>query len=243
MAKIRLDVLLVQRGLAPSRERAQALIIAGRVLCGERKIDKPGTAVDDAAAVRLLGEDLPYVSRGGLKLAHALEHFALDVKGKVALDVGASTGGFTDCLLQAGAAKVYAVDVGYGQLADKLRRDPRVINMERSNIRHLPRDAISDPIDVIVIDASFISLRLVLPAALRFAHEHTEVVALIKPQFEVGKGKVQKGGVVRDPELHAHVLQDMHALVAEVGRSVMGLTPSPITGQKKGNTEFLLWLR
>jgi 23S rRNA (cytidine1920-2'-O)/16S rRNA (cytidine1409-2'-O)-methyltransferase len=240
--KQRLDVLLVQRALVPSRERAQALIIAGRVMVGDRKIEKPGTAVADDAELRILGEDLKYVSRGGLKLEHALQHFGIDARDKIALDVGASTGGFTDCLLQAGAKKVYAVDVGYGQLAEKLRQDARVVNIERQNIRSMEPSLLHDAIDLIVIDASFISLKIVLPSALRFATAHTEVVALVKPQFEVGKDKVQKGGVVRDPELHAQVLAEMNTLVTVVGRSVRGLTPSPITGKKEGNTEFLLWL-
>ena len=203
MSKLRLDVLLHQRGLAPSQQRAQALIMAGRVMVGTTKIDKPGAAVDREAELRVLGEDMPFVSRGGVKLAHALREFSLDVRDRVAMDVGASTGGFTDCLLQAGTARVYAVDVGYGQLAEKLRTDARVVNLERTNNRTLA--ALSERVSLIVIDASFISLRIVLPAALAFLAPHGDVVALIKPQFEVGKSRVGKGGVVRDPELHAEV--------------------------------------
>jgi len=218
------------------------MILAGRVMVGEKKVDKAGTAVKDDVKLRLLGDDLRYVSRGGLKLAHALKHFGIAVAGQVAMDVGASTGGFTDCLLQAGARKVYAIDVGYGQLAEKLRQDPRVINSERTNIRTMDAGLLKEMLDLIVIDASFISLKVVLPAALQFADPGTQVVALVKPQFEVAKGKVEKGGVVRDPLQHAQVLQEMEALVREVGRSVRGLTPSPILGKKEGNTEFLLWL-
>jgi 23S rRNA (cytidine1920-2'-O)/16S rRNA (cytidine1409-2'-O)-methyltransferase len=181
---------------------------------------------------------LPFVSRGGLKLQHALTAFALDVQGRVALDVGASTGGFSDCLLQAGAARVYAVDVGYGQLAEKLRTDPRVVNRERTNIRTL--ESLGEAVSLIVIDASFISLRLVLPAALRFLGATGDVVALIKPQFEVGKGRVGKGGVVRDPSLHEEVTEQIRALCSELALTVGGVVPSPITGQKKGNVEFLI---
>lgn len=239
--KRRLDVLLVERGLAPSRERAQAYIIAGRVLVDERKLEKPGIAVAADAALRLLGDEPKFVSRGGLKLEHALRSFAIDVTGMECMDVGASTGGFTDCLLQAGAAKVWAVDVGYGQLAEKLRTDPRVMNLERTNIRALaPADV--GAVDLVVIDASFISLELVLPAALPFLKPDGQVVALVKPQFEVGKGKVGKGGVVRDPALHAEVNARMQELVAGLGKRPAGLVESPITGQKSGNREFLLWI-
>lgn len=247
MTKIRLDVLVHERGLAQSRQRAQALVMAGRVMVGEKKIDKPGTAVDSEVELRVLGEDMPFVSRGGLKLAHALTHFAVSVRGRTAMDVGASTGGFSDCLLQAGAARVYAVDVGYGQLAEKLRTDPRLVNMERTNIRTLEKLAAADGdaalVDIIVIDASFISLRLVLPAALHFLAAHGDVVALIKPQFEVGKGRVGKGGLVSDPDLHAEVTADTRVLCEELGLAVGGVTTSPITGQKSGNVEFLIHAR
>ncbi len=237
-AKTRLDTLLFDRGLAPSLPRAQALIMAGQVLVNEHKIDKPGTSVAADASVRLLGDDNPYVSRGGLKLAHALKEFGVVVTGKVALDVGASTGGFTDCLLQAGAARVYAVDVGYGQLAEKLRQDPRVVNMERTNIRALER--LPEAVSVIVIDASFISLRLVLPPALALLAPRGEVIALIKPQFEVGKEEVEDGGVVRDTSLHQRVTAQIAALFAELALEAKGVTPSPITGKKEGNQEFLI---
>ena len=212
--------------------------MAGRVLVDERKIDKPGTAVRADAELRVLGEDLPFVSRGGLKLDHALNHFAIDARDRIGLDVGASTGGFTDCLLQRGATRVYAVDVGYGQLAEKLRQDPRVVNLERTNIRELT--SLPEPVQLIVIDASFISLALVLPAALRFLAAGGEVVALIKPQFEVDKGQVAKGGVVRDPALHAAVQRSVEATCQQLGLTVRGVVPSPITGAKKGNLEFLL---
>ena len=220
--------------------------MAGRVMVGTQKIDKPGASVDSQAEPRLLGEDMPFVSRGGLKLAHALTHFAISVSGRVAMDVGASTGGFTDCLLQAGASCVYAVDVGYGQLAEKLRTDPRVVNLERTNIRTMELGALelaaeqTSPISLIVIDASFISLKLVLPAALRFLAPEGSVVALIKPQFEVGKAQVGKGGLVRDPNLHAAVTEETRGLCEALGLTVGGVTTSPITGQKSGNVEFLI---
>ena len=207
--KIRLDCLLVERGLAESREQAQALILAGAVLVGDRPADKAGSPVPADAEIRIRGEENPYVSRGGLKLRGALDTFGISVRGLVALDVGASTGGFTDCLLQAGAAKVYAVDVGYGQLAWKLREDPRVVCIERTNIRHYDGGGITDGIDIAVIDASFISLRLVIPPVLRLIKDGAIVLALVKPQFEVGKGEVGKRGVVRDPALHERVLAEM----------------------------------
>lgn len=240
--KERLDKLLVTRGLVPSRERARSLILAGKVLVGDRVVDKAGTAVPGDAEIRLKGEDIPYVSRGGLKLAKALEVFALTVTGRVAIDVGASTGGFTDCLLQAGAARVYAVDVGYGQLAWSLRQDPRVINLERTNIRHLRPEQLAEAPSLAVIDASFISLDKVLPATLSLLSDGAEVVALIKPQFEVGRGQVGKGGVVRDPEQHAAVVTRIEQLAADLGCEVLGVDESPILGPK-GNREFLIHLR
>jgi 23S rRNA (cytidine1920-2'-O)/16S rRNA (cytidine1409-2'-O)-methyltransferase len=236
----RLDALLVDRGLAKDAAHAQALVLAGRVMVGERKIDKAGTAVAADATIRILGDDGPFVSRGGLKLQHALATFAIAVKGAVCLDVGASTGGFTDCLLQSGAKKVYAVDVGYGQLAEKLRQDPRVINIERTNIRHVPPGTI-EAVDVVVIDASFISLQTVLPNALAFLKPEGHVIALVKPQFEAPPDRVESGGIVRDEATHATVLAEISAFVRGLGREVKGLTPSPITGQKSGNVEFLLW--
>jgi len=238
----RLDKILVDRGLAASRERARALILAGQVVVGEHTVDKAGARVEVAAAIRIRGEDLPYVSRGGIKLAHALEVFAIEVAGRTAIDVGASTGGFTDCLLQRGVAKVYAVDVGYGQLAWKLRENPRVVCMERTNIRHLAPAALDELPDLAVIDASFISLDKVLPSTLALLVPGAELVALIKPQFEVGRGQVGKGGVVRDPAQHAAAVERVCAAAAALGCEVRGVTPSPLLGQK-GNREFLLYLR
>lgn len=242
MAKQRLDMLLVERGLAESRAKAQALIMGGSVYSGEQKLDKPGhaVAVDIELTIR---EEMPWVSRGGLKLAHGLEHFHIDPKGMTALDVGASTGGFTDVLLHRGAAKVYAVDVGHGQLDWKLRNDPRVIVHEKTNARHLTQALIPDPIDLIVCDASFISLKTVLPAALALAAPVAQLIALVKPQFEVGKGKVGKGGVVRDSALHHEVCEDISRWLNEQpGWQVAGLTESPVLGPK-GNKEFLVYAR
>jgi 23S rRNA (cytidine1920-2'-O)/16S rRNA (cytidine1409-2'-O)-methyltransferase len=240
MSKRRLDVALVERGLVESRTRAQALIIAGRVFSGERRLDKPGTAVADDQPLELRGQDHPWVSRGGLKLAHALDHFGLDPAGLVALDVGASTGGFTDVLLARGAARVYAVDVGHGQLAWKLRQDPRVVVRERTNARFLGPAEVAEPVGAVVCDASFIGLETVLPAALALADHGAWLVALIKPQFEVGAGRVGKGGVVRDPALHEEVCQRIAAwLGARPGWNVLGVVESPITGPE-GNREFLI---
>lgn len=240
--KERIDKLMVQRQLAGSRERARALIMAGRVLVNEQVVDKVGTRVDAATEIRLKGDDIPYVSRGGLKLAEALQTFALDVAGRTAIDVGASTGGFTDCLLQKGAARVFAVDVGYGQLAWQLREDDRVVNLERTNIRTLQPEQLDVRPDVAVIDASFISLDKVLPPTLKLLQPGSDVIALIKPQFEVGKGLVGKGGVVRDPELHEQVVARIKGLASELGCRVLGLCESPILGPK-GNREFLIHLR
>lgn len=240
--KIRLDKLLLERGLTHSRERARALILAGKVVVGEHAVDKAGTQVPCDAEVRLKGEDIPYVSRGGLKLAKGLEAFGIAVEGRVAIDVGASTGGFTDCLLQRGAAKVFAVDVGYGQLAWKLRQDTRVVNLERTNIRHLTPAVLDEQPDLAVIDASFISLDLVLPPTLNLLAGSAEVVALIKPQFEVGRGQVGKGGVVRDAGQHARVVEKIRSLAESLGCRVLGVTESPIRGPK-GNREFLIHLK
>lgn len=238
--KVRLDVLVVARGLATSREQAQRLIMAGEVAVDGVRQDKPGRIVAHDANITVRAP-LPYVSRGGLKLAAALDAFALDVTGLVAVDVGASTGGFTDCLLQRGAARVYAIDVGYGQLAWKLQSDPRVVVLDRTNVRHL--EALPDGVraDLAVIDASFISLTLVLPATLRLIQPDGQVIALIKPQFEAGAEQVGKGGVVRDPKVHRRVLVDTCALAATLGLTVAGLTVSPAPGPA-GNIEFLLWL-
>lgn len=240
MSKIRLDQLLVDRGLAESRSRAQAVIMAGLVYTGEKRLDKPGVAVAEDIAIDLRGQDHPWVSRGGLKLAKAIEHFGIDPTGLTAIDVGSSTGGFTDVLLAHGAAKVYSVDVGHGQLAWKLRHDPRVVVMERTNARHLTAEMIPDPIDMVVCDASFIGLETVLPAALALTKPGAWLAALIKPQFEVGKGRVGKGGVVREPELHAEVCDRIHAwLSALPGWCVLGIVESPIKGPE-GNIEFLI---
>lgn len=240
--KERIDKLMVQQQLAGSRDRARALILAGRVLVDDRVVDKVGTQVYLEASIRLKGEDIAFVSRGGLKLAKALELFDVVVAGRTAIDVGASTGGFTDCLLQNGAARVVAVDVGYGQLAWKLRDDDRVINLERTNIRHLTVEQLEVIPELAVIDASFISLEKVLPATLLLLKPGSDVVALIKPQFEVGKGQVGKGGVVRDPKQHLQVVEKIKLLATELGCQVVDVCESPLLGPK-GNREFLIHLR
>jgi 23S rRNA (cytidine1920-2'-O)/16S rRNA (cytidine1409-2'-O)-methyltransferase len=237
--KQRVDLLLVERGLAPSRERAQALLMAGQVRCGDRPIDKAGTRLDADADLRVVGVDHPYVSRGGLKLAAALDAFDVDPQGLVALDVGASTGGFTDCLLQRGARKVFAVDVGYGQLAHTLRRDPRVVVLERVNARELSATHVPESVDLLTIDVSFISLRLVVPACLPLLRKGGKLVALVKPQFEVGKGEVGKGGVVRDTAKRAEAIGGIVAFCRDQGLEVLGTIDSPITGPA-GNLEALL---
>lgn len=238
--KIRVDQLLVERGLAPSRARAQALIMAGLVVAGDKRVDKPGQQVPGDIELRVKGQDHPWVSRGGMKLDHGLRHFGWDITGAVVLDVGASTGGFTDVALHHGAVKVYAVDVGHGQLAWKLRQDARVTVLEKQNARHLTRDLIPDPIDLVVCDASFISLKTVLPAAMSLTHEKGRLLALIKPQFEVGKENVGKGGVVRDPALHDAVCDDIRNWLENTMHwRVSGITTSPITGPE-GNVEFLV---
>lgn len=238
--KIRLDQLLVDRGLVESRTKAQALIMAGLVYAGERKLISAGAKLSAETALTLRGQDHPWVSRGGLKLDHGLKRFGFDAKGVVAIDVGASTGGFTDVLLTHGAARVYAVDVGYGQLAHKLRTDPRVVVLERTNARTLDRAAVPDPIGAVVCDASFIGLRTVLPAALALTSPGAWLIALIKPQFEVGKDRVGKKGVVRDPALHEEVCAAISTwLAAQPGWSVAGIEKSPITGPE-GNVEFLI---
>ena len=245
--KIRLDLVLVGRALVPSRERARALILAGRVLVKEQKVDKPGTAVAEDAAIRLLGEEQAYVSRGGLKLAEALEHWQIAVSGRGCLDVGASTGGFTDCLLQHGAAHVTAVDTGFGQIAMKLRNDPRVRLVERTNARLLEPGALaaqdgSPELTLLVMDVSFISATLVLPAVLAAAPGLEEAVILVKPQFEAGRGNVGKGGIVRDPEAHQLAIDRVANCVQSLGWQVVETIPSPITGME-GNREFLLYAR
>jgi 23S rRNA (cytidine1920-2'-O)/16S rRNA (cytidine1409-2'-O)-methyltransferase len=237
----RLDHRVVEAGLAESRGRARALIMAGRVRVDDRPVDKPGAPVAESAALTLAGEEAPYVSRGGLKLEAALREWDIPVAGARCLDVGASTGGFTDCLLRHGAAHVHAVDVGYGQLAWSLRTDDRVTPMERTNIRHLAPDALPHPVDLAAIDTSFISLRIVVPAILPFLSDSASILALIKPQFEVGKGKVGKGGVVRDPAQHEAVIAALTEFFDTLGWRRRGLIPSPILGPK-GNREFIIRL-
>jgi 23S rRNA (cytidine1920-2'-O)/16S rRNA (cytidine1409-2'-O)-methyltransferase len=240
--KIRIDRLLVERELAPSRERAQSLIMAGAVLVDDIPVTKSGQQVSLDAEVRIRGEDHPFVSRGGVKLAHALKEFDLDVKGFICLDVGASTGGFTDCLLQNGASKIYAVDVGYGQLAWKLKEDPRVVVVERQNIRHIDADQLPEPFDLIVIDVSFISLDLVLPVVVPFLKQDGGVVSLVKPQFEVGKELVGKGGIVKDPASHKLALEKVINAAQQQSLSHLDTVESPIEGTK-GNKEFLVLFR
>lgn len=243
MPRRRLDQRLVDDGHVSSRTRAQALIMAGTVLVADRVVDKPGTMVADDALVRLRGADHPWVSRGGLKLDHALDQLGWSVEGLVALDVGASTGGFTHVLRSRGVAKVYAVDVGWGQLAEPLRQDPAVVNLERTNARHLTADHIPEAVDLVVCDASFIGLEQVLPAAIALAKPGAGLIALIKPQFEVGKGQVGKGGVVRDPTLHKAVCARVRTwLEGTMGCTVEALTESPVLGPK-GNREFLIAAR
>jgi 23S rRNA (cytidine1920-2'-O)/16S rRNA (cytidine1409-2'-O)-methyltransferase len=239
-AKLRLDQLLVERGLTDSRTRAQALVLAGKVFSDEACLDKPGLSLAADAPLRLKGADHPWVSRGGVKLAHALDHFAIDPAGWTCLDIGASTGGFTDVLLSRGAARVYAVDVGRGQLDWKLRNDERVVVLERINARHLERRHVSEKVDIMVCDASFIGLATILPAPMDLAGPGAFLVALVKPQFEVGKGRVGKGGVVRDPALHREVCEGLEEwLAARPGWCVLGLTESPLAGPS-GNKEFLI---
>lgn len=239
MTKIRADMLLVALGLAESRTRAQALILAGNVFVGDRRVAKAGDLLPDDAALTVKGRDHPWVSRGGVKLAHGLDHFGFDVAGAIALDVGSSTGGFTDVLLTRGAAKVYAIDVGTNQLAWKLRSDDRVIVHEQTNARALTTDIVPEPVDIIVCDASFIALSKVLDAALDLAKPGARLVALVKPQFEAGRGEVGKGGVVRDSIVHQRVCDDAVAWVESRGWLVLGIETSPITGPE-GNVEFLL---
>lgn len=238
-AKSRLDQLLVERGLVESRAKAHALVMAGLVFNGEQRLDKPGRMVEADLAVEVRGAPHPWVSRGGVKLAHGLDHFAISPAGLICLDVGSSTGGFTDVLVQGGASRVYAVDVGRGQLDWKLRNDPRVVVREGVNARALSAAEVPEPIDLIVCDASFIGLETVLPAALTLAKPAARLVALIKPQFEVGKGRVGKGGVVRDETLHHEVTARVQEWLASQGWTVAGVVPSPIRGPK-GNREFLI---
>ena len=238
MAKKRLDVLLVEQGLAESRQKAQALIMAGQVYIGDRRYDKAGMTLEEDQKLEVRGQSLRYVSRGGLKLEKAMSAFPISLEGKVAADIGASTGGFTDCMLQNGASRVYAVDVGYGQMAWSIRSDPRVICLERTNARYLSREQIPEPLDFASIDVSFISLKLILPALRPLLGEGGQVVALVKPQFEAGREKVGKKGVVRDPKVHLEVLEQFLIHADEADFSVKGLTFSPIRGPE-GNIEYL----
>lgn len=239
--KCRLDSLLVERGHAESRTRAQALIMSGNVYSDTKRLDKPGMQVAPDLPITVKEQDHPWVSRGGIKLSHAIEFFSINPKGMVSLDVGASTGGFTDVLLSQGAKKVYAIDVGQGQLDWKIRNDERVVVLEKTNVRHIGEKEVPDPIDLIVCDVSFIGLTVALPAALNLTKPSAHLVTLIKPQFEVGKGQVGKGGVVRDDKLHDEVCARIEQwLNGQPGWSVLGITESPITGTK-GNREFLLY--
>jgi len=240
--KVRADVLLTQRGLAPSRARAQALILGGKVFSGDRRVEKSGQTLDEEAPLEVREPDHPYVSRGGVKLAGALDAFGYDPTGKTVADFGASTGGFTDCLLQRGAAKSFAIDVGYGQLHNKLLQDPRVVVMERTNARHLKRGALPEEVDLVVIDTSFIGLEKLLPAAHALLKVEGEVLALVKPQFQVGPGKVGKGGVVRDPTLRREVTATVAADAKKLGFALIAEADCVITGPK-GNQETFIWLR
>jgi len=242
-ARLRLDKLLVERGLAASRERARALVLAGKVLVNNQRVDKAGAEVDPGAEVRILGEDLQYVSRGGVKLARALAHWQIEVRGRVCMDVGASTGGFTDCLLQHGAARVIAIDTGYGQIAHRLRQDPRVRLLERTNARYLKPEDVGEPVDFVAVDVSFISATLVLPAVIRAARGGTrrrlELVVLVKPQFEAGREAVGKGGIVRDARTQAQAVEKVRAAVLGLGAAQADSIDSPILGAE-GNRELLL---
>ncbi len=246
--KIRLDKLLLERGLVPSRERAQALVLAGKVLVNGQKIEKSGASVDIAAEIRLLGDDLKYVSRGGLKLEHALSYWKINVAGKICLDIGASTGGFTDCLLQHGAARVIAVDTGHGQIDFQLRQDPRVRLLEKTNARYLTAERLGEMADLIVMDVSFISATLVLPAVIAAAFPETtkrserELIVLIKPQFESGRDHVGKGGIVRDPDVQQQAVEKVRNAVKALGAAFTDTIDSPILGAE-GNREFLLYAK
>ncbi len=237
--KRRLDQILVEKGLITNRQRAQAMIMAGAVLVNNQPVLKAGKLISSEDSIELRGREMPFASRGGLKLDGVLNTLQLDVADKICLDVGASTGGFTDCLLQHGAKRIYAVDVGYGQLAWKLRQDPRVIVMERTNIRKMAPDALPCPVDLVTIDVSFISLKIVVPAVLKYLKKNARILALIKPQFEVGKNRVGKGGVVRDPALHNEVIEQLTEFFADIGLHAELVVPSPLLGPK-GNREFFI---
>jgi len=240
--KERIDILLVDYGLAKSRERGKSLIMSGKVLVDNKPISKPGMMVSLESEIRLKGKDIPYVSRGGLKLEKALTAFQLDVEGYDCLDIGSSTGGFTDCLLQKGAKRVFAVDVGYGQLAWKLRKDPKVIVFERTNIRNMPFESLPCPVNIVTIDVSFISLKIVVPSTLKFTRKNAIILPLIKPQFEIGKGKVGKGGIVKDSAAHDAVINDLNLFFNKIGLQSMDIIESPILGTK-GNKEFFMALK
>jgi len=242
MRKERLDKLLVEKGIVQSRERARALIMAGKVSVEGNRIDKPGVQINIDVQLKLQGGDSSYVSRGGEKMEGALKAFGIDPKGMVVMDVGASTGGFTDCILQKGAKKVYAVDVGYGQLAWRLQKDPRVVNLEKKNIRYLQREEVPEEIDLILIDTSFISIEKFLPHLLGFLKKESAILSLIKPQFEVERGEVGKGGVVRDKALHEKVIERVSNFTRGLGLKVLGVTESPLLGPK-GNKEFFIYLK
>ena len=239
--KKRLDILVTERGLAESREKAKTFIMAGQVYVDGQKADKPGDTFSEDAAVEVRGKGLPYVSRGGLKLEKAMREFGLQLQGRTCMDIGASTGGFTDCMLQNGAQRVYSVDVGYGQLAWSLRTDPRVVNLERTNARYLTREQVPEEIGFFSVDVSFISLTLILPAVRPLLAEHGQAVCLIKPQFEAGREKVGKKGVVRDKPVHEEVIEKIRSFALENGFSVLGLTFSPVKGPE-GNIEYLIYL-
>ncbi len=239
--KERLDILVVQKGLAKSRERAKAMIMSGRVLVDNVPRDKAGSKTDVNAVITIKGEDIPFVSRGGLKLAHALKIIPVDVTDMTCLDIGASTGGFTDCLLKYGAKKIYAVDVGYGQLAWSLRKDKRVVVIERTNIRYMDFETIGEKTDLITVDTSFISLKIVVPAAEKFMKKGSRILALIKPQFEAGRNRIGKGGVVRDPALRQDIVNEIKSFFKHRGYDTGQVIQSPITGPK-GNIEFIISL-
>ncbi len=240
-AKQRLDILVVEKGMATSRQRARALIMAGKILVDSQRMEKPGAQISVDSRITLKGDDLAFVSRGGLKLEGALETLNLDVRDLICLDVGASTGGFTDCLLQHGARKVYAVDVGYGQLAWKLRQDRRVVVIERTNIRYMKPERMPELADLVTIDTSFISLKIVVPSVLKFIKPSGRILALIKPQFEAGKGRVGKGGVVKDADIHRQIISDLIDFFEQQGLACGPVVPSPVLGPK-GNQEFIILL-
>ena len=240
--KKRLDVLVTERGITESREKAKAVIMAGEIYVNNQKADKAGQSYEEDVNIEFRGKKLKYVSRGGLKLEKAINEFAIDLNGKITMDIGASTGGFTDCMLQNGAQKVYSIDVGYGQLAWKLRNDTRVVNLERTNMRNVTEEQVPDKIDFFSIDVSFISLKLLLPVAYKLLGDSAEAVCLIKPQFEAGREKVGKKGVVRDPAVHIEVVEGIYNFCLENGFSVLGLDFSPIKGPE-GNIEYLIYLK